>query len=100
MNERADAAAKAIHNEFCREDWHAGHVIGQACYDMKTEAANILAAADAVMFSDEAIDRVAAAIAAAFAPATKWEDHVPQAQETYRNQVRAIIAAFKGAEDE
>lgn len=47
-----EAAAIAVHNEFCRDQYHAG-CIGPACYDYKDEARNIIEAAAPHMLSHE-----------------------------------------------
>jgi len=59
----------------------------------------VLAAADAVMFSDEAVERAAISLCVASYPMTEgfWADVDGEYKEKCRTQVRAVIAALKGA---
>lgn len=50
-DEAVEAAANAVHDEFCRDPYHAGHT-GPACYDYKVEARTILEAAAPHMLAD------------------------------------------------
>jgi hypothetical protein len=49
--EAVEAAAIAVHDEFCRDPYHSGHV-GPACYDYKNEARTILEAAAPYMLAE------------------------------------------------
>ena len=53
------------------------------------------AAADAVMFSEEAIERAAQALAASLT-SFKWEDIGPRTRDMYRAKARAVVAALRG----
>ena len=90
MNGRIEAAAKALEGLL-------GYLQTSAVrYDWTRTASEALAAADAVMFSDEVVDRLAEAIAEGVQPLTKWADLDPTAQDVYRQHVRAIIHVLKG----
>lgn len=46
-----EAAARAMHDEFCRDPYDSGH-IGPACYDYKNEARTALEAAAPHMLAE------------------------------------------------
>lgn len=85
MSERVEAAAKAI-------DQIEIHTRG-----FRDVALAALAAADAVMFSDEAVERAARAEHAEDWGPGAWDAQDPTVRENYVNGVRVIIAALKGA---
>ena len=57
-----------------------------------------LAAADAVMFSDEAIERAAEALYMTSSGSSEkhWDDIGRLRQEYFRSRVRAVVTALKG----
>lgn len=79
MSKRLNAVAKAIADQN-----------GWASY---SDAQKALNAADAVMFSDEAVERAAQSLGNLYEP---WEASSSQMRETWRSDVRAVIAALKG----
>lgn len=99
MSARLEAAAKAIWDidrpetckiyEECREGTKRA---------LRREATAALSAADAVMFSDAAIERAARAVHDLGA-VPKWEERDEEIRELYREDVRAVVAALRaGAE--
>lgn len=86
--ERIEAAAVTL----CEQLWENAHE-RQKEYALG-EAAVALAAADAVMFSDEAIERAARALNTEHAPA--WEILPDWVKDSWREQVRTVVAALKG----
>jgi len=92
MSERLHAARMAIQ----LETWNREYSL-----DLAHKA---LAAADAVMFSDEAVERAAKVIyqaAAKFAyENASWDEVDPEAKEVWIQDARNVIAALKGAGDE
>ncbi|MDQ0100470.1 hypothetical protein J2T10_000089 [Paenarthrobacter nicotinovorans] len=82
--ERVEAAAQALatKDRANLSFWH------------QEEATEALAAADAVMFSNEAIERAAKALNAEHAPA--WEILPGWVKDDWRKQVRTVVAALKG----
>ena len=86
MSARVEAAAKVI-----AERENAGWPVLTSDRDTAVQA---LAAADAVMFSDEAVERAARAIHA-LGTGTKWEDRHEDIKALYREDARTVIAALK-----
>jgi len=90
MNERLEAVAKSLADE---DGWTS-----------YSDATKALAAADAVMFSDEAVERAAKVIyqaAAKFAYENEsWDKVDPEAKEVWIQDARNVIEALKGAGDE
>jgi hypothetical protein len=62
----------------------------------ESNARAALEAADAVMFSDEAIERAAKAVHDLGAYAHSWDERAEDLKELYREDARAVIAALKG----
>lgn len=79
--ERIEAAADAV------MDAAFGQELPEAPYDLANAA---LAAADAVMFSDEAVERAAASVSKDFPWYGNYSPTIVQ------NHVREVIAALKG----
>jgi hypothetical protein len=92
MNARIEAAAQALatKDRANLSSWH------------QEEATEALAAADAVMFSDEAIERAAVALNERFRADDKnefysiWEDLGEDQRNHWKADVRAVVAALKG----
>lgn len=65
--------------------------------DWVPEVRLALAASDAVMFSDEAVERAAKTIhdKGTFSFSRTWEERGEELKELYREDVRTIIAALK-----
>lgn len=94
MNARIEAAAKVINQRSVKPmDWDDPRMRSYR-FNREYDAKLILAAADAVMFSDEAIERAAKALNAEHAPA--WEILPDWVKEDWRKQVRTVVAALKG----
>lgn len=90
MSARLEAAVKAW-------DHHWGDRYGdEALEEMGEEVQVALAAADAVMFSDEAIERAAEELWDGTDPDVQW-DHISEyLKERTRIRARAVVAALKG----
>ncbi|QDF19558.1 hypothetical protein PP353_gp48 [Arthrobacter phage Kumotta] len=83
--ERIEAAAVTL----CEQLWENAHE-RQKEYALE-EAAEALAAADAVMFSDEAIERAARAMLDAM-----YDDKTLRVDDGDRGIIRVVVAALKG----
>jgi len=89
MSKRLEAAVKAW-------DHHWGDRYGdEAVEEMGEEVQVALDAADAVMFSDEAVDKAAKAMHDLGAFAHPWEERTEDLKGLYREDVRTIIAALQ-----
>jgi hypothetical protein len=79
-------------------DHHWGDRYGdEALEEMGEEVKVALDAADAVMFSDEAIERAAKVEHDNYwRGEISWEQQDPLVKENHRQRIRAIIAALKG----
>lgn len=99
MTARFEAAAIAFANE--QMSWYdlpLKNSIEQVSERAQDATRAALAAADAVMFSDEAVERAAEALYMT-GPAAKekhWEDIGRQRQDYFKRRARAVIAALKG----
>ena len=102
MNERVEAAAKAAHvSKLTGVQWDG--MPKWKRMDRINEARAALAAADAVMFSQQAVERAAkAAYESTMEDGdTPWEHFGGSSYlDYYRAHARAVIAALKGAGDE
>lgn len=96
MNARVEAAAKAVSD-----------ALGTVCGIHDTTSAEdhelanaALAASDAAIFSDEAVERAAIALGVKRYPMTEgdWEGVDAHFRGKCREEVRAVIAALKGDE--
>jgi hypothetical protein len=90
MSARVEAAREAVADAMIKHG-PDGHIDG---YEEITDAA--LAAADAVMFSDEAVERAARRLAHPFT----WEKLSPSNQSHWRSQIVNSIVALKGSANE
>jgi hypothetical protein len=81
MNARIQAAAKALATKD-RTNFSSWH---------REEATEALSAADAVMFSDEAMERAAKALLDAF-----YADPTLEVDDEDRDIIRTVVAALKG----
>lgn len=101
MGKRLEAAAAAILDANGVDiEWRTESV----WHGARGAAEGVLAAADAVMFSDAAVERVArciflAAIDLAYEE-DNWETMGELSKEGWLNDARAVIAVLKGAGDE
>ena len=93
MNARVEAAVSAVQNETYGAEY------------ARDLAEIALAAADAVMFSDEAVERAAEALynvrlhdAHARLVTKTWAELDEEQKPFFRNDVRAVISALKGDE--
>jgi len=94
MSKRLEAAVKAW-------DQHWGDRYGdEALEEMGEEVAVALEAADAVLFSDEAVERTAKALHdLGVKDGLQWENRDEAIRELYREDVRAVIDGLKQAAD-
>lgn len=83
MSARVEAASRAFQ-----------HSLPYLTYDAATREA--LAAADAVMFDDAAVERAAKAMLAAGNHLGGWDALPHFMQDNYLRDARAVIAALKG----
>ena len=106
MSERIEATARALYEHNESESVEAGAAFISMPtdeYDCCAKAA--LAAADAVMFSDEAVERAAKAMFPTYWEAEFYHEHAVnlgrQMEESQReciDHVRAVIAALRDSE--
>lgn len=90
MSERLEAAVKAW-------DHHWGDRYGdEALEEMGEEVQVALDASEAVLFSEEAVERGAKALNEHYL--IEWDKLPEWAREDARRTTRAVIAALKGAE--
>lgn len=102
--ERIEAAAKAAYVEYSQEpDFDAEaaweDMRGTGDYEIgiwSLVAQGAIAAADALMFSDEAIERAAEELWDGAAPDVQWDHITEYLKERTRIRARAVVAALKG----
>lgn len=90
--ERVEAAARALAELAPVDPWPLDDEFHAACIDLTLD---MLAAADAVPFSVEAIERAAKALAGSFAN-TRWDDLGPITKQYYRDQALSVSDALRG----
>jgi hypothetical protein len=88
VSERVEVVRAAVADAMIKHG-PDGHIDG---YEEITDAA--LAAADAVMFSNEAVERAAKTLAQPFT----WDKLTPSDQRRFRSRIQDAIAALKGGE--
>ena len=93
MSARLEAAAKAMRFRLEGVPRNHGWASASEREQFTDDAAKALAAADAEMFSDEAVERAARALNNAFP--LNWEKLPEWVREDERKTVRAVIAALK-----
>ena len=95
MSERVDAAAKALlaNNRPTHPNWDEWTEDGHERW--REQVYPILDAADAVMFSEEAVEWVTQYLAVMKFPKKEWGDLKTSTTEYLRECARAIIAALK-----
>lgn len=92
MSARIEAAAKAV------DEFWGGRYFDEAADELGGEMAVAIEASDAVLFSEEAIERAARALFIAENPEADW-DALPLNQwvtDIYRKRTRTVLAALRG----
>lgn len=96
MSAREEAAANAHLDAADIDIWRRTESVWDGAYEASTA---ILAAADAVMFSEEALDRAAKALCAAefpeVSPSYAWNVQFEDGQRHYREMAHAVIAELR-----